>query len=174
MTGVQTCALPIWVNTRGRDVESVVKDIQQKLDEQLDLPAGYYITYGGEFENLERAKGRLAIVVPIALFLIFVLLYFALGSFSQSIMIYIAIPLAAIGGVFALWLRDMPFSISAGVGFIVLFGVAVLNGLVLINRFNSLKEEGVINIRERILTGDRKSTRLNSSHPSRSRMPSSA
>ncbi len=149
----------VGVNTRGRDVESVVKDIQQKLDEQLDLPAGYYITYGGEFENLERAKGRLAIVVPIALFLIFILLYFALGSFSQSIMIYIAIPLAAIGGVFALWLRDMPFSISAGVGFIVLFGVAVLNGLVLINRFNSLKEEGVINIRERILTGTKERIR---------------
>ncbi len=130
----------VGVNTRGRDEESVVKDIQQKLDAELDLPAGYYITYGGEFENLERAKSRLAIVVPIALFLIFVLLYFALGSFTQSIMIYIAIPLAAIGGVFALWLRDMPFSISAGVGFIVLFGVAVLNGLVVINRFISLIE----------------------------------
>ncbi|WP_456459154.1 CusA/CzcA family heavy metal efflux RND transporter [Reichenbachiella sp.] len=149
----------VGVNTRGRDVESVVKDIQQKLDEQLDLPAGYYITYGGEFENLERAKSRLSIVVPIALFLIFVLLYFALGSFTQSIMIYIAIPLAAIGGVFALWLRDMPFSISAGVGFIVLFGVAVLNGLVLINRFNSLKEEGVTSIRERILTGTKERIR---------------
>ncbi len=149
----------VGVNTRGRDVESVVKDIQQKLDEQLDLPAGYYITYGGEFENLERAKSRLSIVVPIALFLIFVLLYFALGSFSQSFMIYIAIPLAAIGGVFALWLRDMPFSISAGVGFIVLFGVAVLNGLVLINRFNSLKEEGITNIRERILTGTKERIR---------------
>lgn len=149
----------VGVNTRGRDVESVVKDIQQKLGEQLELPAGYYITYGGEFENLERAKSRLAIVVPIAIFLIFVLLYFALGSFSQSIMIYIAIPLAAIGGVFALWLRDMPFSISAGVGFIVLFGVAVLNGLVLINRFNSLKEEGVTSIRERILTGTKERIR---------------
>ncbi len=87
----------VGVNTRGRDVESVVNDIQEKLDAQLELPPGYYITYGGEFENLERAKSRLAIVVPIALFLIFVLLYFALKSFSQSIMIYIAIPLAAIG-----------------------------------------------------------------------------
>ena len=133
----------VGVNTRGRDVESVVTDIQEKLDAELDLPPGYYITYGGEFENLQRAKGRLMVVVPIALFLIFVLLYFALQSFSQSIMIYMAIPLAAIGGVFALWIRDMPFSISAGVGFIVLFGVAVLNGLVLINRFNSLKEEGM-------------------------------
>lgn len=149
----------VGVNARGRDVESLVKDIQEKLDEQLDLPPGYYITYGGEFENLERAKSRLTIVVPIALFLIFVLLYFALGSFSQSIMIYIAIPLAAIGGVFALWMRGMPFSISAGVGFIVLFGVAVLNGLVLINRFNSLKEEGMMNIRERILIGTKERIR---------------
>ncbi|MDX5430494.1 MAG: efflux RND transporter permease subunit, partial [Bacteroidota bacterium] len=149
----------VGVNTRGRDVESVVTDIQKKLDEKLDLPPGYYITYGGEFENLQRAKGRLAIVVPIALFLIFVLLYFALKSFSQSVMIYIAIPLAAIGGVFALWVRDMPFSISAGVGFIVLFGVAVLNGLVLINRFNSLKEEGVTSIKDRILTGTKERIR---------------
>ncbi|MDF2157882.1 CusA/CzcA family heavy metal efflux RND transporter [Algoriphagus sp. CAU 1675] len=149
----------VGVNTRGRDVESVVNDIQKKLDAQLDLPPGYYISYGGEFENLERAKSRLAIVVPIALFLIFVLLYFALKSFSQSIMIYIAIPLAAIGGVFALWVRDIPFSISAGVGFIVLFGVAVLNGLVLINRFNSLKEEGVTSIRDRIFTGTKERIR---------------
>lgn len=149
----------VGVNTRGRDVESVVTDIQQKLDDRLDLPPGYNITYGGEFENLQRAKSRLQIVVPIALFLIFVLLYFALKSFSQSIMIYMAIPLAAIGGILALWLRDMPFSISAGVGFIVLFGVAVLNGLVLINRFNSLKEEGVTSIRERILIGTKERIR---------------
>ncbi len=149
----------VGVNARGRDVESVVKDIQQKLNEELDLPPGYYISYGGEFENLQSAKDRLTIVVPIALFLIFVLLYFALQSFSQSIMIYIAIPLAAIGGVFALWLRDMPFSISAGVGFIVLFGVAVLNGLVLINRFNSLKEEGVTSIKDRIFTGTKERIR---------------
>ena len=149
----------VGVNVRGRDVESVVNDIQVKLDEQLNLPSGYYITYGGEFENLQSAKKRLTIVVPIALFLIFVLLYFALKSFSQSIMIYMAIPLAAIGGVFAMWMRDMPFSISAGVGFIVLFGVAVLNGLVLINRFNSLKEEGVTSIRDRIFTGTKERIR---------------
>jgi cobalt-zinc-cadmium resistance protein CzcA len=149
----------VGVNTRGRDVESVVNDIQKKLDAELDLPPGYYITYGGEFENLQRAKSRLQIVVPIALFLIFILLYFALKSFSQSIMIYMAIPLAAIGGIFALWMRDMPFSISAGVGFIVLFGVAVLNGLVLINRFNSLKEEGVTSIRDRIFTGTKERIR---------------
>jgi cobalt-zinc-cadmium resistance protein CzcA len=149
----------VGVNTRGRDVESVVKDIQDKLDKELDLPAGYYITYGGEFENLERAKDRLSIVVPIALLLIFILLYFALQSITQSIMIYMAIPLAAIGGVLALWLRGMPFSISAGVGFIVLFGVAVLNGLVLINRFNSLKEEGVSDINNRILMGTKERIR---------------
>ena len=149
----------VGVNARGRDVESVVNDIQQRLDEELELPPGYYITYGGEFENLQSAKDRLIIVVPIALFLIFVLLYFALKSFSQSVMIYIAIPLAAIGGVFALWLRGMPFSISAGVGFIVLFGVAVLNGLVLINRFNSLKEEGVTSIKDRIFTGTKERIR---------------
>ncbi len=141
----------VGINTRGRDVESVIKDIQKKLDASLDLPPGYYLRYGGEFENLQRAKARLSIVVPIALFLIFLLLYFALESFVQSIMIYMAIPLAAIGGVYSLWLRDMPFSISAGVGFIVLFGVAVLNGLVLVNRFNSLKAEGVLDLHRRIM-----------------------
>ena len=143
----------VGVNVRGRDVESVVNEIQQKLDKQLDLPAGYYITYGGEFENLQRAKNRLSIVLPIALALIFILLYFALHSFPQTVMIYMAVPLAAIGGIFSLWIRGMPFSISAGVGFIVLFGVAVLNGLVLISRFNSLKKEGVTNIIERISIG---------------------
>lgn len=145
--------ISVGVNVRGRDVESMVNDIQDKLDEQLDLPPGYRVSYGGAFENLQRAKERLTIVVPIALALIFLLLYFALGSISQSIMIYMAVPLAAIGGIFALVIRGMPFSISAGVGFIVLFGVAVLNGLVLISRLNSLKAEGVMDIKERILTG---------------------
>ena len=140
----------VGVNVRGRDVKSMVEEVQQKLDAQLDLPPGYYITYGGSFENLQRASDRLMIVVPIALALIFILLYFALNSFSQSVMIYMAVPLAAIGGVFALLIRGMPFSISAGVGFIVLFGVAVLNGLVLINKFNELKESGMTNIKDRI------------------------
>ena len=140
----------VGVNVRGRDVKSMVEEVQQKLDAQLKLPPGYYITYGGSFENLQRATDRLMIVVPIALFLIFILLYFALSSFSQSVMIYMAVPLAAIGGVFALWIRGMPFSISAGVGFIVLFGVAVLNGLVLINKFNDLKESGMTNLKDRI------------------------
>lgn len=149
----------VGVNVRGRDVESVVADIQHKLKEALALPAGYYISYGGTFENLQSAKDRLMVVVPIALFLIFVMLYFALQSFTQSFMIYMAIPLAAIGGVFALLLRGMPFSISAGVGFIVLFGVAVLNGLVLINRFNTLKSEGISNVRDRIILGTKERIR---------------
>ncbi len=142
--------ISVGVNVRGRDVKSMVEEIQIKLDEQVKLPPGYYVTYGGSFENLQRATDRLMIVVPIALALIFILLYFALGSFTQSVMIYMAVPLAAIGGVFALWIRGMPFSISAGVGFIVLFGVAVLNGLVLINKFNELKEKGMTNIKDRI------------------------
>jgi len=148
----------VGINIRGRDVESVVNEIQDKLDAQLDLPSGYYLKYGGSFENLQRAKSRLLIVVPIALILIFVLLYFALKSFSQSIMIYMAIPLAAIGGIFSLWLRDMPFSISAGVGFIVLFGVAVLNGLVLITSMNDLKTEG-LSLKERIIKGTKERIR---------------
>ena len=149
----------VGVNIRNRDVKSVVEDIQDKLDAELDLPAGYYIRYGGAFENFERARKRLQVVVPIALLLIFILIYFALKSFRQTSMIYIAIPLAAIGGVYSLWLRDMPFSISAGVGFIVLFGVAVLNGLVLISGFNELKEEGVANINERIALGTKRRIR---------------
>ena len=143
----------VGVNTRNRDTESVVEDIQQVLDEQLDLPAGYYITYGGQFENLIEATRRLSIAVPAALLLILVLLFFTFGSIKQALLIFTAVPMSAIGGVLALWLRDMPFSISAGVGFIALFGVAVLNGIVLISEFNSLKKEGVLSIRERILRG---------------------
>ncbi|MBG49699.1 MAG: CusA/CzcA family heavy metal efflux RND transporter [Pseudozobellia sp.] len=149
----------VGINIRDRDVKSVVEDIQKKLDAEFELPAGYYIRYGGAFENLERASARLQTVVPIALVLIFILIYFALKSLSQTIMIYLAIPMATIGGVFALWLRDMPFSISAGVGFIVLFGVAVLNGLVLISGLNELKEEGVTAIRERIKLGTKRRVR---------------
>ena len=141
----------VGVNVKGRDVESMVEEVQQRLNAELSLPEGYFIEYGGSFENLKRAKDRLTIVVPIALFLIFILLYFALSSVKQATMIYMAVPLAAIGGIFSLFLRDMPFSISAGVGFVVLFGVAVLNGLVLVSRFNSLKLEGMTNLKERIL-----------------------
>ena len=149
----------VGVNIRDRDVKSVVTDIKEALAAELDLPPGYYIRYGGAFENFERASKRLQLVVPIALLLIFVLIYFALRSFMQTGMIYIAIPLAAIGGVFSLWLRDMPFSISAGVGFIVLFGVAVLNGLVLISGLNELKEEGVWDLEERIKRGTKRRIR---------------
>lgn len=149
----------VGLNVRGRDVESLVGDIKQKLETGLNLPPGYYIAYGGAFENLQRAKKRLGIVLPIALALIFMLLYFALKSFPQSVMIYMAVPLAAIGGVYALFLRGMPFSISAGVGFVVLFGVAVLNGLVLINRLNELKKGGYGEIMERILLATRERLR---------------
>jgi len=140
-------------NVRGRDVKSVVEDIQKSLDANLDLPPGYHITYGGQFENLQAANKRLSIAVPVALLLIFVLLYFTFRSIKQGLLIYTAIPFAAIGGVFALMLRDMPFSISAGVGFIALFGVAVLNGIVLIAQFNQLKQEGMHDVLERVRTG---------------------
>jgi cobalt-zinc-cadmium resistance protein CzcA len=119
-------------NVRGRDIQSMVRELQQKADKQLKLPPGYHVTYGGAFENLEAAKKRLSIAVPISLFLIFLMLYFAFNSVRQGLLIYSAIPLSAIGGILALAVRGMPFSISAGVGFIALFGVAVLNGIVLI------------------------------------------
>ncbi|MBL7869541.1 MAG: CusA/CzcA family heavy metal efflux RND transporter [Flavobacterium lindanitolerans] len=140
-------------NVRGKDVKRVVEEIQAKLDKQLKLPEGYYTTYGGQFENLIDANKRLMVAVPIALGLIFILLYFTFKSVKQSLLIFTAIPLSAIGGVFALWIRGMPFSISAGVGFIALFGVAVLNGIVLIAYFNQLKKEGMNDIYERIKEG---------------------
>ncbi len=140
-------------NVRNRDVESIVNEIQQKITDNILLEPGYIITYGGQFENLVEARERLSIALPAALLLIFVLLYFTFGSISQSLLIFTAIPLSAIGGVFALWLMDMPFSISAGVGFIALFGVAVLNGIVLIAEFNQLKKAGVTNVLERIYKG---------------------
>jgi len=140
-------------NVRGRDVESVVEELQTKVDRQLKLAPGYYTTYGGQFENLRQATERLSIAVPVALLLIFVLLYFTFRSLKQSVLVFTAIPLSAIGGVLALWLRGMPFSISAGVGFIALFGVAVLNGIVLIGYFNQLKQEGQHSLGRRILSG---------------------
>ena len=136
----------------GRDVESAVSDIQGKLA-SLKLPPGYFITYGGQFENLKAAKARLGVAVPLALVLIIVLLYFAFNSIKESLLIFTAVPLSAIGGVFALMLRGMPFSISAGVGFIALFGVAVLNGIVLIAYFNQLEKSGVSDVLERIRKG---------------------
>lgn len=140
-------------NVRGRDVASVVEELQQKIDQQIDFPAGYYPTYGGQFENLKEAQARLSVAVPVALLLILMLLFFTFHSIKQSLLIFTAIPMAAIGGVFALLLRDMPFSISAGVGFIALFGVAVLNGIVLIAEFNRLKKEGITDLREIVLKG---------------------
>ena len=140
-------------NVRNRDVESVVDEIQLLLTDRINLPVGYYIQYAGQFENLKRAKSRLGVAVPIALVLIFVLLYFTFESIMQSLLIFTAIPLSAIGGVIALWVRDMPFSISAGIGFIALFGVAVLNGIVLIGYFNQLKKEGMTDIMQRIKVG---------------------
>lgn len=131
-------------NVRGRDVQSIVDELQTKINAKLKLEPGYTIEYGGAFENLQQAKSRLSIAVPIALLLIFVMLYFAFSSFKEAALIYTAIPLSAIGGVFGLVLRDMPFSISAGVGFIALFGVAVLNGIVMIAEFNRIKVEGKI------------------------------
>ena len=143
----------IGVNVGNIDVETLVSKIQRELDTKVKLPTGYYFTYGGQFENLKAANARLSIAVPFALALIFILLYFTFGSFSQAVLIFTAIPLSAIGGIWALELRGMPFSISAGIGFIALFGVAVLNGIVLIGYFNELKKEGMTNIRERILEG---------------------
>ncbi len=128
-------------NVRGRDVQSIVEELTQKADKQLKTPAGYYVTYGGAFENLEAAKDRLSIAVPVSLLLIFILLYFAFRSIRQGLLIYSAIPLSATGGILFLALRGMPFSISAGVGFIALFGVAVLNGIVLLSEFNRMRKE---------------------------------
>lgn len=143
----------IGFNVRGRDVQTIVEELQQKVEKNIKLPAGYYITYGGAFENLNAAKKRLAVAVPVSLLLIFMLLYFSFNSIKQGILIYSAIPLSAIGGIFALQLRGMPFSISAGVGFIALFGVAVLNGIVLIAEFNRLKSEGWTDVRKIVLMG---------------------
>ncbi|APY11125.1 multidrug transporter AcrB [Seonamhaeicola sp. S2-3] len=131
----------VGINVRNRDLESVVKDIQSLIDKNINLPAGYSITYGGQFENLETAKSRLEVAVPIALILIFIMLYFAFKSLKEALLIFSAIPLAAVGGVLLLWFRGMPFSISAGVGFIALFGIAVLNGIVLIEHFKELNHK---------------------------------
>ena len=141
-------------NVRGRDVESIVAELQQKVKQRIQFPPGYYVTYGGQFENLIDAKKRLSIAVPIALALIFALLFFTFHSVRQTLLIFMAIPMAAIGGVFALILRGMPFSISAGVGFIALFGVSVLNGIVLIAEFNRLRqEEGLTDLTDIIRRG---------------------
>ena len=140
-------------NVADRDVQSVVRDIQQQLAQKVKLPTGYYFTYGGQFENLQQASNRLMVAVPVSLLLIFLLLYFTFHSIKQALLIFTAIPMSAIGGVFALLIRDMPFSISAGIGFIALFGVAVLNGIVLIGKFNQLEKEGMQDVLERVRVG---------------------
>jgi len=145
--------ITIGFNVRNRDVQSVINDVTGQIDQKIQLPVGYYLSYGGQYKNLEAAQKRLSIAVPVALLLIFVLLYFTFNSAKQSLLIFTAVPMSAIGGVLALWIRGMNFSISAGVGFIALFGVAVLNGIVLIAEFNRLEKEGITDITERVLKG---------------------
>lgn len=140
-------------NVRGRDVQSIVEELQSKVDKELKFSPGYSVTFGGAFENLNEAKQRLSIAVPVSLALIFLLLFFAFNSVKQGLLIYTAIPLSAIGGIYFLALRGMPFSISAGVGFIALFGVAVLNGIVLIAEFNRLKESGMKDLHRIVIMG---------------------
>src|SRR5690606_27869443 len=148
----------IGFNVKDKDVQTVVEELQTKVEAEIKLPSGYFTNYGGAFENLNQAKERLSIAVPIALVLIFLMLFFAFRSIKYSLLIYTAIPLSSIGGGYFLVLRDMPFSISAGVGFIALFGVAVLNGIVLVSEYNRLKEQGIQNTTRIVLMGTR--TRL--------------
>lgn len=140
-------------NVRGRDVAGIVEELQKRISKEVKFSPGYYTAYGGTFENLQDAKRRLSIAVPVGLLLILILLYFTFGSLKYGLLIFTAIPLSAIGGIISLWLRGLPFSISAGVGFIALFGVAVLNGIVLIAEFNRLKKEGMTNLQEIIMAG---------------------
>jgi cobalt-zinc-cadmium resistance protein CzcA len=143
----------VGVNVRNRDLQSVVDDIQQLISENISLPVGYTIDYGGQFQNLKMARKRLLIAVPIALLLIFIMLYLAFKSFKLALVIFTAIPLAAVGGVLLLWMRGLPFSISAGIGFIALFGIAVLNGIVLIEHFKELQNQKFENMQVRIIQG---------------------
>jgi cobalt-zinc-cadmium resistance protein CzcA len=144
------------VNVRNRDLKSVVTDIQELVDANVKMEPGSYIEYGGQFENLENATNRLMIAVPVALLLIFIFLHFAFRSLRDAILIFTAVPLATVGGVVALWMRDMPFSVSAGIGFIALFGIAVLNGIVLIEHLKELQNKGSFkSMRELIIQGSR-------------------
>jgi cobalt-zinc-cadmium resistance protein CzcA len=140
-------------NVRGRDIQSAVKELDKKVNSRLNLPPGYYIRYGGQFQNFSEARNRLAIALPVALLLIFVILWFAFHSLKNVLLIFSAIPLSAIGGILFLWLRSMPFSISAGIGFIALFGVSVLNGIVLITEFNRLRREGLADLKQIVMEG---------------------
>lgn len=143
----------VQANVRGRDIESFIEELRTKVTSGVNIPSGYIVEYGGEFKNLEAARERLLIAVPVALFLIFSLLFITFNSVKQGILVFSGIPFAIIGGILALALRGIPFSISAGVGFIALFGVAVLNGIVMIMYFNQLKKEGHVNLYERIIKG---------------------
>ncbi|AZI26727.1 CusA/CzcA family heavy metal efflux RND transporter [Pedobacter sp. G11] len=140
-------------NVNGRDVESIVEELQEKVAAKIKLPTGYTVSFGGSFENLNEAKSRLSVAVPVSLVLIFLLLYFAFNSIKYGLLIYTAIPLSAIGGIFLLSMRGMPFSISAGVGFIALFGIAVLNGIVLVAEFNQIKNSGETDLRKIVTKG---------------------
>lgn len=131
----------IGVNVRGADIQQVVQDIQKTLDKNIQLKPGYYFEYGGQFENLQNAINTLLVVVPVALMLILLLLFFAFKNVTYTLVVFSTVPLSLIGGILALWLRGLPFSISAGVGFIALFGVAVLNGILMINHFNDIRKE---------------------------------
>lgn len=145
--------IAVGFNVRGRDVESIVREMKEKIQKDVKFEPGYYVKYGGSFKNLEEAKQRLMVAVPVALLMIFILLYLTFHSLKQGVLIFTAIPLSAIGGVFALWILGMPFSISAGVGFIALFGVAVLNGIVLVGEFNRLKNQGGLTLIEIVKKG---------------------
>jgi cobalt-zinc-cadmium resistance protein CzcA len=134
--------IAVELNVRGRDLRGFVSEAQRRVADQVPLPPGYYLAWGGQFENLQRASARLLIVVPLALLLIFVLLFAAFDSVHQALIVYTGVPFAVVGGVFALAARGLPFSISAGVGFIALFGVAVLNGVVMVSFINQLRERG--------------------------------
>ncbi|MCF8360243.1 MAG: CusA/CzcA family heavy metal efflux RND transporter [Prolixibacteraceae bacterium] len=147
------------VNVRNSDLQTVVDAVQPILDQKLKLPPGYHLEYGGQFENLNNASRRLQLAVPVALLLIFIFLHFAFGSLREAALVYTAVPLSAVGGVFLLWARGMPFSISAGVGFIALFGIAVLNGIVLVEHLKELKKEGVTDMKERIFRGTKERLR---------------
>jgi cobalt-zinc-cadmium resistance protein CzcA len=142
----------ILVNLRGRDVEGFVREARAAIKEKIKLPDGYFIEFGGQFKNLQQARERLRIVVPAALALIFALIFFSFKSLRQAILIFVCVPLATVGGIFALALRGMPFSISAAVGFIALSGIAVLNGIMLISFINQLRTGGMP-LRESVLEG---------------------
>jgi cobalt-zinc-cadmium resistance protein CzcA len=142
----------ILINVRGRDTESFVRDATERLRAEVEFPPGYAFEFGGQFENLQAARTRLAVVVPAALGLIFLLIYASFGRVRQAALVFVSVPLAATGGVVALWIRDMPFTISAAVGFIALSGIAVLNGIMLISYINQLRERGAV-VREAVVEG---------------------